>query len=383
MKNILIVDPKGVIIRGGFQTIKRHAHYAKELGIATQNQIRLIIVTKAFEQHKEIFSDNMFFIYFPTIKFTKFFQTLSTWRRLKKEDIELVVVGDPWIPFYASLFLRIFFGQRIPIQVQLHGDLFSEEWRSSGPKAVMKSFLSLPALRMAKSVRFVSQKQLTNGLKKFPWLREKSFVAPVYMDLQNLGSYEKNRKTHNPIKIGVLGRIHQDRGLDKLVPFFSPIINSGLKIRLLIAGEGEYKKQLQDQIGVSGIADKVTFMDFLEGKKLADYFQEIDLLISFAPSESFGRSIREALWCGVPIWAVPSSGVLELKELVENGEVTLIDLTLPPQEQIFILETILKQTICTSTREKIELQNSQSVEKLIASWTKLSNSNSDRKFYEK
>lgn len=379
MKNVMIVDPKGVIARGGSQTLKRHIHYAKQLGIATQNQIRLIVVTKDVSTYKEIMSDNLLLVYFPIEKFATFSLALCIWRRLRKEEIELIVVGDPWFPLYTSLLLRALCRRRLPIQVQLHADLFSKEWLASGPVALIKSYLSLPALIIAKSVRFVSQKQLTNTSKKFPWLIKKSFIAPVYMDLQTLRSYENTKRIQNPITFGVFGRIHLDRGLDKLAPFFFPIIQEGVDLRILIAGEGEYKKNLQDQLDAFGMADKVTFMGPIDGEQLADYFRQIDLLISFAPSESYGRSIREALWFGVPIWAIPSSGVLELKELVGEGEVSLINLKLPPYEQILILKKILKQNISIETREKIEIQNKQAVEKLIASWTELSNKISERR----
>jgi hypothetical protein len=46
LKNVLIIDPKGVIAKGGTQTLGRHLLYAKELGIASRNKYRLVIITQ-------------------------------------------------------------------------------------------------------------------------------------------------------------------------------------------------------------------------------------------------------------------------------------------------------------------------------------------------
>jgi glycosyltransferase involved in cell wall biosynthesis len=383
MRNILIVDPRGVIAKGGAQTLDRHLLYAKELGSATQNEFRLIVVTKSENKNSEAVLGNLFLINFQSDKFATISFAYSTRNRLRNENIELMVIGDPWTPFYTSLLIRVLLGRQIPIQVQLHADLYSKEWLSSSFSNQIKSILSLPAIKLAKSVRFVSQSQLTNGLSKFRWLKEKSFVSPVYLKKPIGRPPKDHRNIHDPITLGVLGRIHQDRGLDKLGPLVLPIIQAGVKIRVIIAGEGQYKKVLQNQIAALGISEYFAYIGHLSGEQLDDFWEEIDVLISMAPSESYGRSIREALLAGVPIWALPSSGVRELKALVEEGAVSLINFELQPQEQISCLRRIAKLNVSNVTKEKIVFQNEQGMKKLIASWAGFSAHNSDWNDYEK
>lgn len=372
MKNILLLDPKGVISKGGVQTLDRHLLYAKELGNATQNEFRLIIVTKSDNQKKEELLGNLLLINFQSHKSLSICLAIAARNRLRNENIGLIVVGDPWFSFYSGLLLRVFLWRRIPIQVQIHADLFSQDWLNGSTINRIKSILSWPAIRIADSVRFVSQKQLNNGLNKLHGLKEKSFVAPVYLEEPICNQTPHQKTFQDGIKVGVLGRIHQDRGLDKLIPLFMPIIGTGVKICVIIAGEGQYKKILQDHFVDAGMSEHFVFIGHVSGEQLNNFWEEIDVLVSLAPTESYGRSIREALLAGVPIWAAPSSGVMDLKELTLEGEISLLEFDSSPEEQIDLLRKIVNQNISRETKRKIILENQRSVRKLINSWVDFS-----------
>jgi glycosyltransferase involved in cell wall biosynthesis len=372
LRNVLIIDPKGVIAKGGTQTLDRHLLYAKKLGVATRNKFRLIIITKSENQNVEAEFDNLLLINISSNKLKAISFALAIRKRLKGEYIELMVVGDPWESFYTGLLTRFFIEPKIPIQVQLHADLYSEEWLRGSFSNRIKSVLSLPALRISKSVRFVSHSQLANGLRKFRWLKEKSFVAPVYLNKPVSRLHKSQKNFHDPITLGVLGRIHQDRGLDKLVPLISPIIQAGIKIRVLIAGEGPYKNNLEDQTETLGISDYFTYLGHISGEQLDSFWRVIDVFVSLAPSESYGRSIREALLAGVPIWVLPSSGALELESLVKSGGGSYINLELDPREQVSSLQNLLKLSISREIKEEIASQNEQGIKNLIDSWIGIS-----------
>lgn len=365
-----------MVAKGGAQTIDRHFRYAKELGIATRDGYRLIIITKTDAQNEEVLLGNLLLIKFHSDRATVINFALSAFKRIKNENIKLIVVGDPWSPFYIGLLIRLLLRRRIPIQVQLHADLFSQDWLNIGVLNRIKSKLSLPAINFASSVRFVSQNQLNSGLTKIRRLNEKSFVAPVYLD-EPIGKLTRKKKNiQDEITLGVLGRIHQDRGLDKLVMLLLPIIRAGIKLRVIIAGEGPYKKIFQNQAETFGISEYFTYVGYVSGEQLNDFLRQIDVLVSMAPSESYGRSIREALLAGVPLWAVPSSGVMELKELVEEGDVSLIDLQLSPKEQISLLQKIMMHNVSSETKNKIISENQRGIRELIDSWVGVSSRNS-------
>jgi hypothetical protein len=55
-------------------------------------------------------------------------------------------------------------------------------------------------------------------------------------------------------------------------------------------------------------------------------WQDIGVLVSTAPSESYGRTIRESLAQGVPVWAFTSTGVTQLMDICPTGWLAIINI---------------------------------------------------------
>jgi glycosyltransferase involved in cell wall biosynthesis len=156
--------------------------------------------------------------------------------------------------------------------------------------------------------------------------------------------------------------------MDLLVPFIAPVINFHPEIQLKIAGEGPYQRELEAQIKSAGLSKNVSFVGHVGGLELSRFWLEIDILISLAPSESYGRGIREALVAGVPVWATPSSGVKELQEFAKNSEISLIDFSISPLAQFSLIERMALVRVTDETREAVALENNQGLQGLIDSW---------------
>lgn len=368
MKSVVILDPKGIISKGGEQTLNRHIQYGNRLANATHGEYRLVVITRNENQAEDKVFNNLRVINLRLIK-TKYISFLIlAMRSIKRKDIEILVVGDPWSPFFMAIAMRIIFNLRNPIQVQLHADLFSTEWLKGGLTNKAKSFLALPALFACDSIRFVSKVQLYNSVEKLRWVGFKSFVSPVYIDLDSHAPTRIKRTSSNPITLGLLGRIHKDRGVDLLVPLIAPILRLHPEIQLIVAGAGPYQAELEAQISQSGLSKNIRFVGHIDERDYSRFWHEIDILISLAPSESYGRSIREALVAGVPVWAAPSSGVKELQKIAKNSEICLIDFSMSPHVQFSLLERMALVTVTDETREAIAIENEQGLQTLIDSW---------------
>jgi glycosyltransferase involved in cell wall biosynthesis len=368
LKNVVILDPKGVISKGGDQTLNRHIQYADRLATATGGAFRLVVVTRTENQAEDLSFKNLRVIYLRLIRpnYLSFF--VLAMKSLKRKDIEILVVGDPWSPFFVAFAMRILLNWQIPIQVQLHADLFSSEWLEGGPTNKAKAFLAIPAMFVCDSIRFVSKGQLSNSVEKHRWVETKSFVSPVSLHLETSVPTRIERSNSNSITLGLLGRIHKDRGLDLLVPLIAPVIKLHPEIQLKIAGEGPYQAELETQIKSAGLSENITFVGHIGELELPRFWLEIDILISLAPSESYGRSIREALVAGVPVWANSSSGVKELQEIAKNSEISLIDFSISPLAQFSLIERMALTTVTDETREEVACENEQGLQALINSW---------------
>jgi glycosyltransferase involved in cell wall biosynthesis len=76
--------------------------------------------------------------------------------------------------------------------------------------------------------------------------------------------------------------------------------------RAYILGSGPEGEALQDQARRLGLADRVTFDDWLPSAQMPAYYRQLDVLV--VPSrtrpnwkEQFGRVLIEAMACGVPV----------------------------------------------------------------------------------
>ena len=368
MKNVVILDPKGVISRGGDQTLNRHIQYADWLATETGGEYRLVVVTRTEIQAEDLIFKNLRVINLRLIRPNYISFLVLAMKSLKRKDIEFLVVGDPWSPFFVAFAMRILFNLQIPIQVQLHADLFNTEWLEGGLINKAKSFLAVPAMFVCDSIRFVSKGQLSNTVEKLRWVEAKSFISPVFLHLDTQVPTRIERSNSDSITLGLLGRIHKDRGLNLLVPLIAPVIKAHPEIQLKIAGEGPYQAELEAQIKSAGLSENIRFVGHVGELELSRFWLEIDILISLAPSESYGRSIREALVAGVRVWATPSSGVKELQEIAKNSEISLIDFSISPLAQFSLIERMALVTVTDETREKVVSENEQGMRMLINSW---------------
>ena len=312
MRNVVILDPKGVISKGGKQTLNRHIEYSNLLAKATGDKCRLLVITCTKEKTEDLILKNLVVFNHALKRRSRLSFLRLALKTLRNKKVQVLVVGDPWSPFYLALVMKFLMNWRLPIQVQIHADLFSREWLEGGPMNRAKSILALPAIFSSNSLRFVSERQLMNATRRFKRAEIKSFVSPVFLqDYSGVPARVKN-PTSDSITLGVLGRIHEDRGLARLVPLMAPVIECNPSVRVVIAGEGEYRAELEDQINSVGFSENFRFLGQIDELEMPRFWEQIDVLISLAPSESYGRSIREALLAGIPVWAVESSGVKKL-----------------------------------------------------------------------
>jgi glycosyltransferase involved in cell wall biosynthesis len=101
---------------------------------------------------------------------------------------------------------------------------------------------------------------------------------------------------------------------------------------------------------------------------MASFWARIDLILSLAPSESYGRAMREALLFGVPVLAIESSGVKELIQLVGNESVLIVTSEEASAEIVVKLEKLLTARVSSETKNKIMEVELRKNSLLIESW---------------
>ena len=98
--------------------------------------------------------------------------------------------------------------------------------------------------------------------------------------------------------ITVCGRLTSSKNYPLLLKSFA-IIQREIKARLLILGEGEKRKSLEDLVDKLGIQDKVMFLGFQ--KNPFKYIAKSNIFVLSSSWEGFSIVIVEAMACGVPV----------------------------------------------------------------------------------
>ena len=129
---VVILDPRGVILRGGQDVILRHAVYAQHISKGVSFDKLSLVIFSAGKERKSVSSNSELSIErrskstFNSIKFVKKAANIV---KSKNLVVKLLVVGDPWESFWSAYFLNKFCSRNVPIQIQLHGDIANPAWK--------------------------------------------------------------------------------------------------------------------------------------------------------------------------------------------------------------------------------------------------------------
>lgn len=106
---------------------------------------------------------------------------------------------------------------------------------------------------------------------------------------------------HNPY-ILFMGRIHEKKGLDYLIPAFASSRMAGSHM-LIIAGpiDLQYQKKLLKTISRSRISDRIFFTGMVDGPRKLALLQHADFMILPSRQENFGNVVVESLAAGTPV----------------------------------------------------------------------------------
>jgi rhamnosyl/mannosyltransferase len=183
--------------------------------------------------------------------------------------------------------------------VTYHSDIIRQKILLQIYQSFLKRFLHLADKIVVQSPNLVdSSPYLGNH-------RNKIVIVPAGIETNNFRLTEDIRRKVESIKsiysspiIFFLGRLIYYKGLEYLITAMSNV-----KAKLLIAGEGPLREQLQRQAFQADIAKKIVFLGKLsEDEKIAFYHAcDIFVLPSVETSEAYGLVQLEAHACGKPV----------------------------------------------------------------------------------
>ncbi len=371
MKCVLILDPRGNINLGGEDTISRHDSYAEELRNHEQlksHKLVVISIGKKLKIQPSIFDLKL--VNARPINFVHFaYQAAKEIKRTKLVP-SILVAGDPWESYWTAKLVRFLSGLNCPIQVQLHGDFGNPVWKALNSRNRLRSYALGYAIRNSESIRTVSEFQTEFIVAKFNIKRNKVFVCPPLLNSSYLNQKKNPRRRENKEAIlAFIGRLHSERGTAHLRELVAKLKSENFNFKLLILGSGPEEKVLKKEISKLLSPIQNEFYPFLQPRDMASFWAQTDLVLSLAPSESYGRTMREALLFGIPVLAVESSGVNELIHLIGNQSVRIVNPKDTSAEIRVKVEKLLTAGVSHRAKRQIMEEELRKNSLLIESWS--------------
>ena len=366
--SVLILDPRGNIAVGGKDVIARHEIYAKELrrqGKTSNLELKVFSAAVSAKGSSKSKNERVTTISTPTFNSYMFARKVHKFIKRNNLDIKLLVAGDPWEGYWSAYFLNKFFDKKIPIQIQVHGDIADPRWRRINLRNRFRYSLAKLSLPKASSVRAVTKYQAENLMNSFGLNREKITVVPVPINI--IGKPEV-LKSERPKTIGLIGRIHQDRGVWEFIKLVRILNLSSKDFKVVVIGDGPSKNNFLLKLGSVIPKNRIIYLGQLPESELSKVWKRIGVLVSMAPVESYGRVIRESLIAGVPVWATASAGVKDLMDNCKKGEVKLLDLSKSDASLDKEFTTLLKTKVSSDFSKRFVKENNTYAAKLANSW---------------
>jgi glycosyltransferase involved in cell wall biosynthesis len=366
--SVLILDPRGNIAAGGKDVVARHETYAKELftqGKSSRLDLKVFSAGVSIQSSGKGKNVRVITISKPTFNSYMFAKKVNKYIKTNNLNVRLLVAGDPWESYWSAYFLDKFLNKKIPIQIQVHGDIADPRWRRINLRNRIRYSFAKLSLPKASSVRAVTKYQAENLVNSFGIKREKIVVVPVPI---TVASKSASLKSERPKTIGFIGRIHQDRGIWAFIKLVR-ILNSGAKdFKVFVIGDGPSKDKFLFELGSVIPKNRIIYLGQIPESELLKAWKKIGVLVSMALVESYGRVMRESLIAGVPVWATASAGVKDLMDNCKKGEVKLLDLSESDATLHKDFKTLLKSKVSSDFSKKFIKENNTYAAKLAKSW---------------
>ena len=146
-------------------------------------------------------------------------------------------------------------------------------------------------------------------------------ITPFGIDVEKF--CPKPMQDRDYITIGTVKKLAPKYGIDILLKAFARVKaiaepDTSAKLRLIIVGDGEQRRELESLAQQLEIQDVTQFIGAVPHDRVPDYLNQMDIYVAASrlDSESFGVAVLEASACGLPVVVSDAGG---LPEVVRDG----------------------------------------------------------------
>ena len=373
-KKIIMIDPRGRVGKAGGEVIGRHIKYANtlaaELNCRDETPLQIYSISNCVKEPEIYESLRIEYIYCPPYNLFRFAKEISRLLdKLTNTQIALVS-GDTWVSAITARIIQKKLCKAIPLQVQCHFDvenLYSQS--KSNLLSILKLLTFKYFLRVSNQLRLVNGSNASFLIAKYPKQKGKFFIAPSILNIPPLRN--QNERSTELIHIGWVGRFHHERNPSGFVELIKKLDSAGANLRVVLVGEGPLQSRTISKLKEINQSLEVVQMGQLAGDDYFTALSSIDVLVSTASAESFGRALREGVIAGCSIWSIETTGFKELRHQLRDDAVRPLFLEKNPDELLSEFQCLAKTRILQKSKELLVAEQEHNQKTLIQSWRSL------------
>ena len=242
--------------------------------------------------------------------------SLNCARHLKEYNLDLIHGHSMYSFGYALV-------KKLPYVTTLHGTQLNEFKNSmqygASPNHIITDFSSMLmerySGRKADRVIVVSDENRRDVISQYGIPAEKIDTIPNGVNVSRFQPSTCDSKT-----IIFVGRLHERKGIDKLLESFSEVVTKEPEAVLKIVGSGEDEVRLKRMAKQLKLPKKnVQFLGFVPEKALPEVYSSSSIFVLPSYYEGFGIVLIEAMSAGLPLVSVRTGGATEVIEDGKNG----------------------------------------------------------------
>jgi glycosyltransferase involved in cell wall biosynthesis len=218
-----------------------------------------------------------------------------------------LVCGDIQLSLLFALLLKMHLRKKIAIQTQFHGDIYSQR-NNPGFKGLIRTLFSRLAIQHSDSIRIVSKFQESEIRNLASHCRADFVVAPIPIDFSKIPNSTEFTEVFD---VALIGRLHVERGVREAVSIIRELVLIQPSIKIMIVGEGPERKLIEFNLKSEIASGCVNLAGALYGPGMRGIYAKSKILLSSAPSEGYGLTLREAALSGMLVVARSSLGAEE------------------------------------------------------------------------
>lgn len=227
-------------------------------------------------------------------------RNMTNW--LQESDYQLYHTNGLWMHInHATCALARF--RKLPYVITPHGMLYPETLaRSAWKKWPMRKLWFDRDVMKASALHATCETEMQH-LRTFGYRGPIALIGnPVDVPDYTSAMAESHTCSHDGIlRLGFLGRLHPRKQVHNLLQGAALSKIPDLEINIIGKGDDAYEQFLRNEAKRLGIADRVKFLGFLNGREKFEQLARLDGLFVPSDMENFGMIIPEALIVGTPV----------------------------------------------------------------------------------